>query len=66
MGDVNSDGTVDGRDASAVLSSYAKASAGKEPQTDAVLSDMNFDGKTDARDAAKILSIYSETLADAE
>lgn len=66
MGDVNSDGTVDGRDASAVLSSYAKASAGKEPQTDAVLSDMNFDGKTDARDAAKILSVYSETLADAE
>jgi hypothetical protein len=61
MGDVNSDGVVDGNDASAVLRSYAKASAGNAPETDSILSDYNFDGRSDARDAAAILKKYAES-----
>lgn len=61
MGDVNSDGVVDGNDASAVLRSYAKASAGNVPETDSILSDYNFDGRSDARDAAAILKKYAES-----
>ena len=39
MGDVNADGIVDGKDASAILSGYAKASAGKEMTVDGIIGD---------------------------
>lgn len=60
MGDVNGDDVVDGKDASEILSSYAKASAGAEPTADTILSDFNFNGKVDAADASAILRYYSE------
>ena len=59
MGDVNSDGVVDAVDASAVLSSYARASAGDKATADAVLGDVNFNGKVDAIDASEILTRYA-------
>ena len=61
MGDVNGDGIVDGKDASAVLASYARASAGDEPTVDPVLSDFNFNGRTDAVDASAIISYYAKS-----
>ena len=63
MGDVNSDGIVDGKDATAVLSSYAKASAGDELTIDAVLGDVNFNGRIDAVDASTILTQYADSSA---
>ena len=60
MGDVNSDGIVDGNDASAVLSAYAKASAGYGFELDPVLGDVNFNGRVDAADASAILSGYAQ------
>ena len=61
-GDINSDGKVDGIDASAILTAYAKESVGKESgfteeQTKAA--DINGDGKMDANDASLLLSYYA-------
>lgn len=64
MGDVNCDGVVDAIDASAVLSSYARASAGDKPTADAVLGDVNFNGKVDAVDASEILTRYAAASVD--
>ena len=60
MGDVNRDGIVDAVDASAVLSSYAKASAGDKIEIDLVISDVNFNGRCDAADASAILNQYAQ------
>ena len=64
MGDVNGDGKVDAVDASAVLTSYARASAGDKPTVDSVLSDVDFNGRTDAIDASAILTMYAVSSVD--
>ena len=66
MGDVNSDGMVDGRDASAILSAYAKASLGEELEVDMVLSDYDFNGIIDARDASAVLTEYAKSSVDSD
>lgn len=60
MGDVDENGIVDGNDATAVLTSYVKASTGEKPTVDVTLSDVNFNGRTDAADASEILRKYAE------
>ena len=64
MGDVNSDGIVDGKDASAVLSAYAKASAGDGFDIDPIIGDVNFNGRVDAVDASAILTNYANESAE--
>ena len=59
MGDVNADGIVDGKDATAILSAYAKASAGDEMTVDTVLADVNFNGRVDAADASAVITKYA-------
>ena len=62
LGDVNTDGAVDAKDASAVLVAYAKASTGKDTDlTDEqkIAADINYDGHVDAKDASQILVYYS-------
>lgn len=61
-GDPNSDGSVDAKDASFILSAYTRSSTGgsaslSELQTAAA--DVLTDGAVDARDASLILSYYS-------
>lgn len=59
--DVNFDGAVDGRDASAVLSEYANISVGNEPlftETQMYVADTNEDGMITATDASDILTYY--------
>lgn len=65
-GDVTGDGKVDGIDASAVLSAYAKSSVGKDMEfTDKQkeIADVNADKKIDGNDASIILSYYAYTSA---
>ena len=61
-GDVNSDGIIDGRDASAVLAAYAKCSADKKYTSylNSSLSDYNNDNIIDGRDASDILTYYAQ------
>ncbi|MBP3268715.1 MAG: hypothetical protein J6M07_10430 [Ruminococcus sp.] len=61
-GDVNSDGIIDGRDASAVLAAYAKCSADKNYTSylNSSLSDYNNDNIIDGRDASDILTYYAK------
>lgn len=61
MGDVNGDGIIDGNDATAILSSYAKASAGGEMTVDMTLADVNFNGRVDAADASAVLTKYAKS-----
>ena len=62
LGDANGDNTIDGRDATDILTEYAKTSTGhtasfsKEQQTAA---DVNNDSIVDARDATAVLSYYA-------
>ena len=68
-GDINSDGKVDGIDASAILTAYAKESVGKESglteeQTKAA--DINGDGKMDGNDASLLLSYYAYTSVEGD
>ena len=62
LGDVNSDGKVDAKDASLILLEYAQASTGaedviaEEQKNDA---DVNRDGKVDAKDASAVLQYYA-------
>ena len=64
LGDVNSDGKVDAKDASLILLEYAQASTGaedviaEEQKKDA---DVNRDGKVDAKDASAVLQYYAYT-----
>ncbi|MBP7187270.1 MAG: leucine-rich repeat protein [Ruminococcus sp.] len=64
MGDVNTDGIVDGRDASMILKAYAQASLGDETDIDTVLADFDFNGNIDARDASAILTAYAKNSAE--
>ena len=61
-GDVNSDGVIDGRDATSVLTNYAKASVDKNAVSylNEYFADFNDDGVVDGRDASHILTYYAE------
>ena len=61
-GDVNSDGVIDGRDATSVLTDYAKISADKNSVSylNDYFADFNDDGVIDGRDATNILTLYAE------
>jgi hypothetical protein len=62
LGDVNKDGTLDARDATAILSEYAKNSAGAKGAFDkaqSIAADVNGDEIIDGNDATKVLSYYA-------
>ena len=59
MGDIDGNKNVDARDATAILTSYASASAGGKELADSVLADYNFDGIVDVRDASAVLAYYT-------
>lgn len=64
LGDVNKDGTIDGRDATAILSDYALRSADKDGLFDkaqSIAADVNGNNIVDATDATKVLSYYAFT-----
>lgn len=62
LGDVNSDGFIDGRDASMVLAVYADSSSSSytPDEKDYALCDVNSDKFIDGRDATVILSYYAD------
>ena len=58
---MNGDKTIDGRDASDVLSFYAKSSAGNgKNNINTKAADVNSDSIVDGRDASMILTYYSK------
>ena len=62
LGDVNGDGIVDGRDATDVLTEYAKTSIGQESkynEEQKKAADTNNDDVIDGRDATLILTFYA-------
>ena len=62
LGDLNSDGKIDAKDASMILVEYSRMSTGEESTlTDAQKSaaNVNGDDKIDAKDASTILSYYA-------
>lgn len=59
-GDVNCDGRIDARDASAVLKGYSAESTGEHSYVFRDCGDYNGDGRVDARDASEILAFYSK------
>lgn len=67
-GDINCDGILDGRDASAILSYYAKKAVGKEYSAEerglelgvGTLGDYDGNSTIDARDASELLRTYVE------
>lgn len=63
FGDFSGDGIIDGRDASDVLTIYAKSSVGDAVITADQLAagDINKDGILDGRDATAILTYYAKT-----
>lgn len=67
MKDVNFDGTIDGKDATLVLSEYAHTSAGEQSTftlTQKFVANTNFDGAVTAVDASCILSTYAINSTD--
>ncbi len=67
-GDANADGIIDARDASLILTLYAKNGANQEltdkERDQMSRSDVNGDGVVDAIDASLVLSYYAGTSAD--
>jgi len=64
LGDVTGDGIIDGRDATDVLTEYAKSSTGQESkytEEQKKAADVNKDGILDGRDATAILTYYAKT-----
>ena len=61
MGDVDDNRIIDGRDATAILTSYAKTSVGGKEEVDSILADFNYDGIVDGRDASAVLSYYAKS-----
>ncbi|SEK37274.1 Cohesin domain-containing protein [Ruminococcus sp. YRD2003] len=62
LGDVNSDGKVDAKDASMVLMAYARMSTGSEDgltEKQRKDANVNCDDKVDAKDASSILAYYA-------
>ena len=64
MGDVDGNEIIDGRDASAILTSYARTSVGEKEEVDSILADFNFDGIVDGKDASAVLTYYSRSSVD--
>ena len=65
-GDVNDDGAVDARDASAILAEYANTSSATGDtftQKQNAAADVNGDGAVDARDASAVLAYYAASSA---
>lgn len=68
-GDVNGDKKVDGIDASAILTAYAKESVGKESglsDAQRKIADINGDGNMDGNDASLLLSYYAYTSVEGD
>lgn len=66
LGDVNKDGILDGRDATAILSDYALRSANKDGSLDkaqSIAADVTGNGVVDGTDATKVLTYYALTSA---
>ena len=64
VGDVTNDSIIDGRDATLILTHYAKSSTGQDSDlSDEQLSaaDVNNDNILDGRDASLILAYYAYT-----
>ena len=62
LGDANSDGSIDAKDASFILAAYSKASTGGDDgltDEQKAAADVNTDGMVDAKDASAILAYYS-------
>uniref|UniRef100_A0A9X9ZA79 Dockerin from ScaH n=1 Tax=Ruminococcus flavefaciens FD-1 TaxID=641112 RepID=A0A9X9ZA79_RUMFL len=62
LGDVDFNGIIDGRDATAVLTEYARISTGKPAEfvgNTALAADVNKDNMIDAADATHILTYYA-------
>ena len=62
LGDVNEDGKIDAKDASAILAEYSIMSTGGDGNFTASqkqAADVNADTKIDAKDASSILSYYA-------
>ena len=69
LGDVTFDGIIDGRDATLVLTEYAKTSSGKESNLhyrQKQASEVTSDGIIDGRDASVILTYYAKASAGSE
>ena len=64
-GDFNSDGIIDGRDATAILTQYAKDSVQTGPLSSFwFYGDYNNDGILDARDASDVLTYYAKSSVE--
>ena len=64
LGDVNGDKIIDGRDATDILTDYAKSSTGQDSkynEEQKTAADVNKDNIIDGRDATAILSYYAKT-----
>ncbi len=64
LGDVNGDKIIDGRDATDILTDYAKSSTGQDSkynEEQKTAADVNKDNIIDGRDASAILSYYAKT-----
>ena len=69
IGDVNFDGIIDGRDATTVLTDYAKTSAGQDSALRArqrLTAKVTNDDIIDGRDATFILTYYAKSSAGTE
>lgn len=61
-GDINGDGKIDSKDATAILTDYAGVILGKPSAIDKTAADVNSDNTVDSKDASKILSYYAESI----
>ncbi len=61
VGDINSDGKIDSKDAVLVLKSYAESLVNSNATVN-LAGDVNKDGKVDSKDAVIILKYYVATL----
>lgn len=62
LGDPNSDGVVDAKDASFILTEYSRLSTGENgsfTSAQKIAADVNADGLTDSKDASSILGYYA-------
>ena len=65
LGDFTSDGIIDGRDATDILTLYAKSSSGGQAATAEEMEkgDVTKDGVLDGRDATAVLTYYAKSSA---
>lgn len=62
FGDINGDGVVDAKDATAILVEYANSIIGKKATIEIRLADTNGDGKITSLDATKVLIFTAEVI----